>query len=164
MSSVRSVGKYILICLIGIALAYIVAIFQYDAKDLSASVLSVTEKDFFESTQRWAGYKKQNQIFEVFLSEQVRNEWILEVSILYNPGEIERLIDELKSNCSINNIRQDEWNLILTVDWYQDLDFDEWIFEIPYNWDSENITLEYVKWAEMFSVWNLDDITDVKEH
>ena len=101
---IKKIGKYVVICLIGIALAVVVATLQYDAKDLSASVLSITEKDFFESTQRWAWYKKQNQIFEVFLSEQVRNEWNLTVSILYNPLEVEWFIDELKADCSITNI------------------------------------------------------------
>ena len=164
MSGVRTVGKYVLICLIGIVLAYMVAVLQYDARDLSASVLSVAEKDFFESTQRWAGYKKQNQIFEVFLSEQVRDEWLLKISILYDPEEIAWLFDEMKSNCSINDIEQNEWNLILKVDWYQELNFDEWIFEIPYTWDSKDVTLEYVEWEEMFSIGNLDDISEKKTH
>jgi hypothetical protein len=52
MNSIKKIGKYVVICLIGIALAVVVATLQYDAKDLSASVLSITEKDFFESTQR----------------------------------------------------------------------------------------------------------------
>lgn len=164
MKSVKKVGKYMIICLIGISLAFFVATLQYDAKDLSASVLSVTEKDFFESTEWGAGYKKQNQTFEVFLSEQVRNEWLLTVSILYNPAEVEWLIDWLKSKCSIIDIEQSEWNLVLRVDWYQNLNFDEWIFEIPYNWDSRDVTLEYVKWEDMFSIWNLDDIVDVVSH
>ncbi len=164
MESIKKVWKYIVICLVGIALAFVVALFEYDAKDLSASVLSITEKDFFESTQWGAWYKRQNQAFEVFLSEQLRDEWALIVSILYNPSEIELLVNELKSDCSIDDIKQDEWNLILTIDWYQDLDFDEWIFEIPYSWDSKDVTLEYVKWSSMFSVWNLNDITDVKMH
>lgn len=164
MSSVRSIGKYILICLIGIALAYMVAVFQYDVKDLSASVLSITEKDFFESANWGAGYKKQNQIFEVFLSEQVRNEWSLTISILYNPEEIEWSLDEIKTNCSIENIEQKDWNLVLSVDWYQDLNFDEGIFEIPYKWNAEEVILEYVKWKEMFSIWNLDDIVGVETH
>lgn len=164
MKSVKNVGKYMIICLIGISLAFVVAFLEYDAKDLSASILSITEKDFFESTQWGAGYKKQNQIFEVFLSEQIRSEWELTVSILYNPAEIEWLIDGLKSNCSIVDIEQNEWNLILKVDWYQDLNFDEWIFEIPYNWDSKDVILEYVEWKDMFSIWNLDNIVDVEIH
>jgi hypothetical protein len=59
---------------VGILLAFFVAWIQYDTTDLSASVLSLTEQDFFESTKWDAGYKKENQIFEVFLAEQVRNE------------------------------------------------------------------------------------------
>ena len=164
MKSIKKVWKYVVICLIGIALAFVVALLEYDAKDLSASVLSITEKDFFESTQWGAWYKKQNQTFEVFLSDQVRDEWALTVSILYNPSEIEWLMDELKSNCSIKDIKQDEGNLVLTIEWFQNLDFDEWVFEIPYNWDSRGVILEYVKWNDEFSVWNLDDITDVKSH
>ena len=79
MNIVKRFSKYIIIVLIGILLAFFVAWIEYDAHDLSASVLSLTEQDFFESTKRDAWYKKENQIFEVFLAEQVRNEWILTV-------------------------------------------------------------------------------------
>ena len=82
MNIINSFWKYIIIIIIGILLAFFVARIQYDTKDLSASVLSLTEQDFFESTQWDAWYKKENQIFEVFLAEQVRNEWELTISIL----------------------------------------------------------------------------------
>ena len=165
MKSIKKVGKYVVICLIGISLALIVALIQYDAKDLSASVLSITEKDFFESTQWWAGYKKDNQVFELFLSDQVRNESVLEVSILYNPSEVEWLLDDLKADCSVVDVKLDEWNLILEIDWYQDLDFDEWVFEIPYIWSSRDVTLEYVKWKSgMFSIWSLDNVSGESGH
>lgn len=165
MKSIKKLGKYLIICLIGISLAFVVALIQYDAKDLSASVLSINEKNFFESTQWWVGYKKDNQIFELFLSDQVRNESELVVSVLYNPLEVEWLIDDLKGNCSVNVSSLDEWNLILEIDWYQDLNFDEWVFEIPYIWDPRDITLEYVKWKKgMFPVWSLDNISRDSSH
>lgn len=165
MKSIKKVGKYVIICLIGISLAFIVAMIQYDVKDLSASVLSITEKDFFESAQWWAGYKKDNQVFELFLSNQVRDESVLTVSILYNPLEIEWLINELRGDCSVVIDKLDEWNLILEIDWYQDLNFDEWVFEIPYIWDSKDVTLEYVGWRNgMFSIWNLDNISKEDSH
>jgi len=74
MTIVKEFSKHIIIVIIGILLALFVALIQYDNQDLSASVLSLTEQDFFESTKWDAGYKKENQIFEVFLAEQVRNE------------------------------------------------------------------------------------------
>ena len=74
MNILKGISKYIIIVLLGIFLAFLVARIQYDTKDLSASVLSLTEQDFFESTKWDAGYKKENQIFEVFLAQQVRNE------------------------------------------------------------------------------------------
>jgi len=52
MNFVKGVSKYIIIIIIGILLAFFVARIQYDTTDLSASVLSLTEQDFFESTQR----------------------------------------------------------------------------------------------------------------
>lgn len=82
MNFVKGISKYIIIVIVGILLAFLVARIQYDTTDLSASVLSLTEQDFFESTKWDAWYKKENQIFEVFLAEQVRNEWVLTVSIL----------------------------------------------------------------------------------
>ena len=159
MNIVKGISKYILILIIWIALAFFVAWIEHDTKDLAASVLSLTEQDFFESTKWDAWYKKENQIFEVFLAEQVRNEWPLTVSILFSPDSFERIIDQLDTNYSITNINQNDWNLTLNIDGYQDWDFTEWIFQLPYNGDSKDVTLEYIKSDALdFSIWNLDNI------
>ena len=165
MSVLKNLWKYVIIIFVGIVLAFFVAWIQYDATDLSASVLSLTEQDFFESTKWDAGYKKENQIFEVFLAEQVRNEWILNVSILYSPSDIELFTWEIKTNFSVNVVEQNEWNLILNMDWYENGDFAEWIFELPYSWDSKNITLEYIQSENLnFAIWNLDNIDNNQVH
>ncbi len=165
MGVLKNLWKYVIIIFVGIVLAFFVAWIQYDATDLSASVLSLTEQDFFESTKWDAGYKKENQIFEVFLAEQVRNEWILNVSILYSPSDIELFTWEIKTNFSVNVVEQNEWNLILNMDWYENGDFAEWIFELPYSWDSKNITLEYIQSENLnFAIWNLDNIDDNQVH
>jgi hypothetical protein len=52
MNTVKSIFKYIIIIFIGVLVAFLVAWIQYDTQDLSASILSLTEQDFFESTQR----------------------------------------------------------------------------------------------------------------
>ena len=165
MGVLKNLWKYVIIIFVGIVLAFFVAWIQYDATDLSASVLSLTEQDFFESTKWDAGYKKENQIFEVFLAEQVRNEWILNVSILYSPSDIELFTWEIKTNFSVNVVEQNEWNLILNMDWYENGDFAEWIFELPYSWDSKNITLEYIQSENLnFAIWNLDNIDNNQVH
>ena len=165
MNIIKGIWKYIIIVIIGILLALFVAWIQYDASDLSASVLSLSEQDFFESTKWNAWYKKENQIFEVFLAEQARNEWLLNISILYSPENIERFTDQINTNYSINIVEQNEWNLILNVDWYENWDFTEWIFELPYSWDSKEITLEYIKSANTdFAIWNLDNIENNQTH
>jgi len=165
MDFVKGLSKYIIIILIGIILAFFVARIQYDTSDLSASVLSLTEQDFFESTKWDAGYKKENQIFEVFLAEQVRNEWPLSVSILFSPKNIQRFTDQINTNYSVNIAQQNEWNLILDVDWYENWTFSEWIFELPYSWDSREITLEYIQSKNLnFAIWNLDNIEDNQTH
>jgi hypothetical protein len=51
MSFIKGVSKYIIIIIIGVLLAFFVARIEYDTSDLSASVLSLTEQDFFESTK-----------------------------------------------------------------------------------------------------------------
>ena len=165
MNILKGISKYIIIVLLGIFLAFLVARIQYDTKDLSASVLSLTEQDFFESTKWDAGYKKENQIFEVFLAQQVRNEWPLTISILHSPESIERFIDQINTNYSTSIIEQNEWNLILNVSWYEDWDFTQWIFELPYSWDSKDITLEYIKSNDLnFAIWNLDNIENNQTH
>ena len=158
MSIIKGFSKYILIIIIGVALAVFVAQMQYDTTDLSASVLSLTEQDFFESTKRDAWYKKENQIFEVFLAEQVRNEWILTVSILSSP-ETQRLIDQLETEYSVSNIQQNSGNITLNISWYQEWNFTQWIFQLPYSWDSKELTLEYIKSENLnFAIGNLDNI------
>ena len=159
MNIVKGISKYILIITIWIVLAFLVAWIQYDAKDLSASVLSLTEQDFFQSTKWDAWYKKENQIFEIFLAEQVRNEWNLTVSILYSPSDIQLFTNQIDTIYDINISKNGEWNLILNLAWYKNWDFSQWIFEIPYSWDSKDITLEYIKSDNLhFSIWNLDNI------
>ena len=137
MNTIKGISKYIFIVLIWVILALFVAWIQYDTSDLSASVLSLTEQDFFESTKRDAWYKKENQIFEVFLAEQARNEWELTVSILYSPENIQRFTDQIDTKYSVNITEENEGNLILNVDWYENWDFTEWIFELTYSWDSK---------------------------
>jgi hypothetical protein len=51
MSFLKGISKYIIIVIVGVLLAFFVARIQYDTKDLSASVLSLTEQDFFGSTK-----------------------------------------------------------------------------------------------------------------
>lgn len=165
MNFVKGIWKYIIIVIIGIILAFFVRWIEYDAQDLSASVLSLTEQDFFESTKWDAGYKKENQIFEVFLAEQVRNKWDLTISILYSPEDIERFTDQINTNYAVNITEQNEWNIILNVNWYENWDFSEWLFELPYSWDSKDITLEYIKSKNLnYAIWNLDNIENNQTH
>ena len=165
MDIVKGFSKYIVIVVIGILLAFFVAWIQYDTSDLSASVLSLTEQDFFESTKWDAWYKKENQIFEVFLAEQVRNEWKLTISIIYSPDDIQRFSDQIDTKYSVNITEQSEGNLILNVDWYENWDFVEWIFERPYSWDSKDVTLEYIESQNLnFAIWNLDNIENNQTH
>ena len=165
MNIVKGISKYILILIIWIALAFFVAWIEHDTKDLAASVLSLTEQDFFESTKWDAWYKKENQIFEVFLAEQVRNEWALSVSILYSPENIQLFVDQIDTIYDVNISQQGEWNLILNIDWYQNGNFSEWIFQIPFSGSAKEITLEYVKSQNnYFSIWSLDDISDDNHH
>ena len=165
MNFVKGVSKYIIIVIIGILIAFLIAWIQYDTSDLSASVLSLTEQDFFESTKWDAWYKKQNQIFEVFLAEQARDEWTLTISILYSPENIQRFTDQINTDYLVNITEQNEWNLILDVDWYENWDLTEWLFELPYSWDSKEVTLEYIKSKNLdFAIWNLDNIEDNQIH
>lgn len=159
MGILKGISKYIIILLLGILLAFFVAWIQYDTQDLAASVLSITEQDFFESTKWDAWYKKENQIFEVFLAQQVRNQWSLTISILFSPENFQRFTDQIDTNYSITNIENTDWNLILKVDWFEEGDLTEWIFQLPYSWDSKDVTLEYIKSDNLnFAIWNLDNV------
>ena len=163
MSIIKGFSKYIIIILIGVLLAVFVARIQYDSTDLSASVLSLTEQDFFESTKWDAWYKKDGQIFEVFLAEQVRNEWPLTISIL-SSSETLWFLDQIETPYIIENIQINAGNITLNINWYQDWDFTEWIFQLPYSGDSKDLTLEYIKSENLnFAIWNLDNIDSWKQ-
>ncbi len=93
------------------------------------------------------------------MSEQVRNEWKLEISIIFSPADITRFIDEIDTKYSVDIVEISEWNLILSVEWYDVWDLSEWIFELPYSWDSRGVALESVKsLSKDFAIWSLDDI------
>ena len=165
MGILKVISKYTIIIILGILLAFFVAWIQYDTQDLAASVLSLTEQDFFESKKRDAWYKKENNIFEVFLAEQVRDEWLLTISILYNPEEIGWQTEKLKTNYNVTNLEENDGCIVLNVDWYKNWDFSEWIFELPYSWDSKEITLEYIKSENLdFAIGNLDNIENNQIH
>ena len=165
MSFLQTASKYFIIILIGEFLAFLVAWIQYSTTDLSASVLSIAEQDFFESTSRDAWYKKENQIFEIFLAEQVRNDWELTISLLSAPSDFTRITDELISPYSVEIINQDKWNIILSMTWYEYGDFSEWVLQIPFSWDSKNVTLEYIISEQReFAIWSLDNIQSNLTH
>ena len=165
MRFLQTVSKYLIIIVIGILFAFLVAWIQYSTTDLSASVLSITEQDFFESTQRDAWYKKENQIFEIFLSEQVRNDWELEISLLSAPSDFIRITDELTSSYWVDIVNQDKWILVLSVSWYENWNFSEWILQIPFSGNSKDVTLEYISSSNReFAIWSLDNIQSNTSH
>ena len=165
MGVIKGISKYVIILFLGVLMAFFVAWIQYDTQDLSASVLSLKEQNFFESTNRDAWYKRENQIFEVFISEQARNQWTLFVSVLYSPSDVERFTDKIDTNYFVEVVQQDDWNLILKVDWYENWDFTEWLFELPYSGDFRELTLEYIKSKNLdFAIWNLDNIERKQSH
>jgi hypothetical protein len=99
------------------------------------------------------------------LAEQVKDEWPLTVSILYSPDDIERFTDQINTKYSVNINHENEGNLILNVDWYKNWNLSEWIFELPYSWDSKDTTLEYIKSNNLnFAIWNLDNIDNKQTH
>ena len=74
-------------------------------------------------------------------------------------------MDKIDTKYLVNIVEQNEWNLVLNVDWYENWDFAEWIFELPYSWDSKEITLEYIKSVNTnFAIWNLDNVEDNQTH
>ena len=68
MNFVKGLWKHVIIIIIGIILAFFARWIEYDSQDLSASVLSLTEQEFFESTKWDAWYKKRESDFWSFFS------------------------------------------------------------------------------------------------
>jgi hypothetical protein len=55
--------------------------------------------------------------------------------------------------------------LVLSVSWYENWNFSEWILQIPFSGNSKDVTLEYISSSNhKFAIWSLDNIQSNTSH
>ena len=128
----------------GTVLALIFAWIAYDTRDLSASVLSLSERTFIEKAQRDAAYKKENNNLEIFISPKLQHYDQLFVSLFFSPSEIEILSSSITSPYAREIISQTPSSLLLKISDFSAGNIDEGILIVPFSGESREITVEFV--------------------
>ena len=128
----------------GTLLALILAWLVYDARDLSASVLSLSERAFMEEAYWDAAYKKEQGNLEVFISPQLQSYDQLFVSLFFSPSEIEVLTSTISSPYVWELVAQTRSSLLLKISDFSAGNVDEGMVIIPFSGDAREITVEFV--------------------
>jgi hypothetical protein len=116
----------------------------HDGKDFSASVLSLSEREFMEKSSRDAAYKKDYENLEVFISSQIQHYDQLFVSLFFSPVEIEILTEQITSPYIWEIVREESSSLVLKISEFSAGDVDEGIVIVPFVGDMREITVEFV--------------------
>ncbi|MDR0860345.1 MAG: hypothetical protein LBO09_05225 [Candidatus Peribacteria bacterium] len=135
--------KHVIILIIGVALALIFA-FIVRESDLSASVLSLAEREAIQKAQWDVAYKKENQQVEMFISQQLQDYDQLFVSLLFSPSEIQISTEEIDSPYSFEIIESSPSTLLVKVSNFATGNVDEGILKIPFIGVEEEITVEFI--------------------
>jgi hypothetical protein len=149
---------------VGLALAVIFALMVYDMGDLTASVLSLSERKYIEQAERDAAYKKDDGNLEVFLSPKLQTYHQLFVSLLFSPTDIEILTPMMSSPYQWEVVNQSTDSLLLQVSGFADGNVDEGIVIVPFSGDMEDITVEFISdqlvGGTVFAVGNLTEASE----
>jgi hypothetical protein len=135
--------KHLGILVIGVALA-LVFVWIVRETNLSASVLSLAEREAIQKAQWDAAYKKTTENLEVFITLQLQTYEELFVSLLFSPSKIQVLTDTISSPYAFNILASTPGSLLVAVHNFSTGNVDEGIITIPFSGDQNEITVEYV--------------------
>lgn len=158
--------KHFVILILGVILALVFAWIVYYSRDLSASVLSLQERQYIEQAHWDAAYKRFPWEIEVFISPQLQSLEQLFVSFLFSPSKLQIFPLEIRSPYFFNILSEDKSSLVLQVSNFSSGNIDEGIVTVPFSWDSKEILVEYVVdslGGTSFALGSLDDIV-IEEH
>ncbi|MDR2415125.1 MAG: hypothetical protein LBD75_00460 [Candidatus Peribacteria bacterium] len=125
-------------------LAVIFAWIVYDSRDLSASVLSLSERTFMETAHRDAAYKKTAEHLEIFISPPLQSYPQLFVSLLFSPSEIQINPVDITSPYLLNKVSETDSSLLLQISNLSTGNVDEGIIIVPFSGNAKDITVEFV--------------------
>lgn len=153
--------KHIGILIVGVLLGVFFAWIVYDSRDLSASILSLGERQFIEESHRDAAYKKFDTEIEVFVSPQLQDYSQLFVSLLFSPSKLDIFSDQITSPYSFEILEEKSDALLLQIFWFGEWDVDEGVVIVPFSGEKKDITVEFVTnslWedGQSFAIGSLD--------
>lgn len=126
---------------------------------LTASVLDLAEMEQIQKSGRDIAYKHQDQLFEVFASQKLKDSESLHIQLLYNPDKLS--LDLSSLNGTVLDQKHSTWELSLTLTQYQQIPLDQNLFQIAYSGEDKEILLgeSYVLLSngekKALKVWNL---------
>jgi hypothetical protein len=135
--------KHLVILVIGVALA-LVFVWIARENNLSASVLSLAEREVIQKAQWDAAYKKTTGNLELFITPQLQLYPQLFVSLLFSPSEIQVLTGMIGSPYEVNILESTPSSLLIAVNSFSTGNVDEGIVTIPFSGDQNEITVESV--------------------
>ncbi|MDD2537372.1 MAG: hypothetical protein PHU61_02680 [Candidatus Absconditabacteria bacterium] len=164
MKVVQSLSKHLIILVLGITLGILFAFLVYDARDLSASILNLQERQFMTELKRDAAYKKSNNEIEVFISSPLQSEAILFASFLYAPQALTIDTSLITSPYSYEIISDVPGEIIFQITNFSQGDVDEGVLIIPFLGETKDITLEYITNQLETYPYAIGDLGELTEH
>jgi len=144
MQALKYSLKHLGILVVGVLLALFLVWIVYDARDLSASILSLGERQFIEKSRWDVAYKTFDTEIEVFISPQLQGYDQLFVSLLFSPSELDIFSSQITSPYVFQILEEQPGSLLLQVSDFGGGDVDEGIVIIPFSGEKKDITVEFV--------------------
>ena len=156
-----SLIKNLFILLLAPILAFGLFFLTRDLSGLTASVLDIAERQKIEEKQWWVAYKTDDQVFELFGSEQLKKWENLVFELVYNPKKVVFSIDQ-SSGFDFTLLENNTGSLKIQLNNVNSLKLDEGLFLLPFSWEKDQVVLaEALLWslgktAIPLSIWNLN--------
>ena len=156
-----SLIKNLFILLLAPILAFGLFFLTRDLSGLTASVLDIAERQKIKEKQWWVAYKTDDQVFELFGSEQLKKWENLVFELVYNPKKVVFSIDQ-SSGFDFTLLEGNTGSLKIQLNNVNSLKLDEGLFLLPFSWEKDQVVLaEALLWslgktAIPLSIWNLN--------
>ena len=156
-----SLIKNLFILLLAPILAFGLFFLTRDLSGLTASVLDIAERQKIEEKQWWVAYKTDDQVFELFGSEQLKKWENLVFELVYNPKKVVFSIDQ-SSGFDFTLLENNTGSLKIQLNNVNSLKLDEGLFLLPFSWEKDQVVLaEALLWslgktAIPLSIWSLN--------
>lgn len=131
----------IIIFIIAIPLAVWLFILLENPKFLSASVISLQEKEAMRENNWDLGYKNRWNVLDVYIDEKIDNLDYLTLSIAYDPENVTFDLQDLDTQAEYKVLSNEDGNLLIQFNNFSNRNFDykNSLFMLKFTWDEANI-------------------------